>query len=59
MIPLTNFSGHNWDEAVVDEHPLAGFNDLGDVLVVNPEHVLGALLFVGVVSGQLDLGTLL
>ena len=56
---LTNFNSHDRDEAVVDEDSLAGLQDFGDVFVVDPQDVLGALLLERVIGGQLDLGTLL
>lgn len=51
---LTALFDNNGDEAVINEDPLAGLQDLGDVLVVHPEVVLGALLFEGVVGDDLD-----
>ena len=47
---------HDGDEAVVDEEPLAGGDDLADVLVVDPETLGRALLLLLVVSGDLDGG---
>ena len=42
------------DEAVIDEDALFHFHHLGDVLVVHPQNVGGALLHVGIVCGDLD-----
>ena len=58
-LQLTDFNSNDGDEAVVNEDPLAGLDNLGDVLVVDPQDVLGALLLEGIVGGQLDLGTFL
>ena len=56
---ITDFSGHDWDETVVDEDPLSRHDHFDDVLVVHPHDLLGALLHEGVVGGKLDLRSLL
>jgi hypothetical protein len=45
---------HDRDEAIVNENALSDLHDLADVLVVDPDDLFGALLFVGVVCGELD-----
>ncbi len=47
------------DESVVDEDALSNLDDLWQVLVVQVEHLAGALLQEGLVRGQLDRGSLL
>ena len=56
---ICNLLADNRDEAVIDEQPLAGGDDLADVLVVNPETVSCALLLELVISGDLDGGSCL
>ena len=56
---FSNLLADNRDETIINEQPLAGGDDLADVLVVNPKTFSGALLLELVISCDLDGGSCL
>lgn len=51
---LTFFFYNNRDEAIIDKHTLAHIQHFDDVLVVNPQDILRALLLVFIINCNFD-----
>ena len=54
MKSFTDFFGDDRNETVVDENPFANGENFGKILVIKPDHILGALLFESIIGGQFD-----
>ena len=54
---ITALLGNDGDEAIVDENPVSRDQHFRDVLIIDPEHVFGALLFESIVRDDFDSGT--
>jgi len=53
-VVLSNLLADDRDETIINEESLSWRDNLGNILVVNPETLSCALLFERVISGDLD-----